>query len=236
MKGVQWGLLVTVAWFSWPFLPTPWSSPGKERWKGRERRQPYPVKYVHLDSFPVFNRFWNMAERRTSKLFSRPILVGEGLVNSHKKALPCFFHHWDRWACSPAPSSILDAHLQLEPILAALRAVAPQGPQPAPAGSTVLHFCFADWGFCSLCCYCSLPSRYWYDLHSHPGVSLPGLGAHLGLACWRPCWRIALLLVWSWAVSIQISSCWFSVFLSQPHPRTAVKVPVSELVHSGYSL
>lgn len=39
-----------------------------------------------------------------------------------------------------------------------------------------------------------------------------------------------------WSRLLAFSSCWFSILLSQPHPQTAVKVPVSALVHSGFSL
>lgn len=95
---------------------------------------------MHLDSSSGFNGFQNMAICRTSKLSSRTVLVGEGY--SKFSQFPCFLHCLDHWACSPAPSSVLNASLKPELLQASLHALALPEPQPAPAGSTFLLFCF----------------------------------------------------------------------------------------------
>lgn len=116
----------------------PEALPGKGRWEGDWEDSHLLLECVHLDSSSGFNRFQNMAIGRTSKLSSRTVLVGEGY--SKFSQFPWNLHCLDYWACSPAPSSVLNAYLKLELLQATLHVVALPEPQPAPAGSTFLLF------------------------------------------------------------------------------------------------
>lgn len=92
----------------------PEALPGKREWKG-VRRQLYTVlKCMHLNSSSGFNGFQNKAAGKSSRLFSRKVLVGEGYSKFSPKGISLLPLPVESLDCSPTLPSILCAHLKLE--------------------------------------------------------------------------------------------------------------------------
>lgn len=122
------------------------------------RRQLYTVlKCIRLNSSSGFNGFESKAAGKSSRLFSRKVLVGDRYSKFSSKGISLLPLPVESLDCSPTPPSILCAHLKLELLQVSLHAVAPAEPQSGPAGLTFMHFLPDDWCFWRFCCYGWLP-------------------------------------------------------------------------------
>lgn len=94
---------------------------------------------MHLNSFPGFNGFQNKSADRTSRLFSRTIMVKEGYRKFSQKGISLLPPPAESLGCSPAlpqPSMLTWNWSSSKQLFS----MAPPEPQPGPADITSLHF------------------------------------------------------------------------------------------------